>query len=167
MVNRLFFSANRREDAGYDPLNSEIYELNLERKNIKTITTRQGPDNSPVISPDGNQIAYIGFDDNLDGYQVRKLYVMDRDGSNSKLISGKLDRDVSNISWMENGKGVFFQYDDQGNTKIAAIDLQGKVTNLTDHVGGLSLGRPYGAGTFSITSFWEICLYSLRTRPPC
>ena len=145
----LIFAANRHKDGMYDPNNSEVYELNINNKEVRSLTDRQGPDSNPVVSPDGQSIAYLGFDDKLDGYHVRKLYVMDRNGNNPRLISGSLDRDVSNIQWKSNSNGLFFQYDDEGNTKIASISLDGAIKNLTNNVGGLSLGRPYGGGTFS------------------
>ena len=37
---------------------------------IKSLTTRTGPDSSPAISPNGRRIGYIGFDGDLQGYQV-------------------------------------------------------------------------------------------------
>jgi acylaminoacyl-peptidase len=135
----LIFSANRHEEADYDPRNSEIYEVAINGGNIKALTDRHGPDRSPMVSADGSKIAYLGNDEKYQGYQITRLYVMDRDGGGSKLISGDLDRNVNGIRWKADGKGLYFQYDDQGNTKIAYITLNGKVTDLTS------------GGSFSIT----------------
>ena len=30
---------------------------------VRALTDRRGPDNNPAVSPDGEQIAYVGFDD--------------------------------------------------------------------------------------------------------
>ncbi len=148
----LLASANRHENHEFDPANSEIYEINIATKEIKALTSRQGPDSNPKLSPDGKSIAYLGFDDTYQGYTITNLYVMKRDGSGSKLISQKLDRDVDNINWSADGKGLYFQYDDQGDTWIAYIDLNGNITKLANEVGGLSLGRPYSGGTFSVAN---------------
>ena len=78
----LIFSANRHSDWEHDPRNSEIYEVSLADGTIKALTDRQGPDGSPAISPDGRRIAYLGYDDVYHFYQVTRLYVMNRDGSN-------------------------------------------------------------------------------------
>src|SRR5437762_7764770 len=56
-------------------------------------TKRKGPDNTPQVSPDGKYIAYTGFDDKYQGYQVTRLYVMNRDGSESRLLTADLDRE--------------------------------------------------------------------------
>lgn len=147
----ILFSANRHADWEYDRANTEVHEINIVDETMKTLTSRKGPDNSPLISPDGKLIAYLGHDEKYLGYQIDYLYVMNRDGSNSRKISEPLDRQVSNIHWSGDSKGLYFQYDDQGNTKIAYLTLDGKVTDLTKNVGGLSLGRPYAGGTFSVT----------------
>ena len=41
------------------------------------------------------------------------------------------------------GKGIYVQYDDEGDTKIALVSLDGRVTTLAGGVGGTSIGRPY------------------------
>lgn len=145
----IIFSANRHKDWEYDQANSEVHEINLTDGTLKTLTSRKGPDNSPMVSPDGKLIAYLGHDEKYMGYQIDYLYVMNRDGSNARKVSGKLDRQVSGIKWNSDGKSLFFQYDDQGNTKLAHITLDGNYTDITNNVGGLSLGRPYGGGVFS------------------
>ena len=146
----LLFTSNRRQDWEYDPLNSEIYELSLAEGSIRALTDRQGPDRSPEVSPDGKKIAYLGFDDRYQGYQVTQLYVMNRDGSGKRVVAADFDRGVANIQWSEDSQGLFFQYDHQGNTKIAYVSLAGKVETLAADVGGLSLGRPYSGGDFSV-----------------
>jgi len=148
----LLFSANLHAEGEYDPRNSEVYSAAIVDGRINQLTTRQGPDYSPVPSPDGSKIAYLGFDDHYQGYQVTDLYVMNADGSASKLISKNFDRDVEDISWSRDGKGLYFKYDDKGDTRIAYMSLTGKVTDLAKNVGGLSLGRPYSSGSFSINS---------------
>lgn len=148
---KLYFSANLHEDGEYDPRNSEVYELTIANRAIKALTNRQGPDMRPVVSPDGKKIAYMGFDDRYQGYQITNVYLMNADGSGSKSISDKFDRDPVHLTWKSNSDGLYFQYNDKGDTKIALMNLNGKVTDLVNHVGGLSLGRPYSAGIHTIT----------------
>ena len=49
----------------------------------------------------GKKIAYLGYDDKVQTYQVSKLYVMNIDGSNKTEIKTTLDRDISNLNWSE------------------------------------------------------------------
>ncbi len=149
---QLLFSANRHDDWEYNPLNSEIHQFDIISGELRTLTKRDGPDTGVVISPDGQKIAYIGFDDQLHGYNISKLYLMDRDGSNVRVLTEKFDRSVASAHWSADGKSLFFQFDDKGNTKIGHVDLDGNVETLTGNVGGLSLGRPYAGGSYSLAA---------------
>jgi len=150
--NALLFSANLSENAAYEPVNSEIYRIDISNRKITTLTNRNGRDNNPRVSPDGKKLAYLGADDKKAGHFQNELYVANIDGSSSKLLTGKLDRGVSNIHWAADGKGLYLQYNDQGYTKLAHITLSGKIQDLTSKLGGMSLGRPYQAGTFSVAA---------------
>ena len=158
----LIFSGNRNPDWRHEYHNSEIYALNVKDGTVKALTTRKGPDRNPAVSPDGKTIAYLSFDDQVQTYQVTDLHLMNRDGTNQRVLVADLDRDASSPVWAKDGSGIYFQYDDQGNTKIAFTDLQGKLRIVADNLGGTSLGRPYGGGSFSVSSKQ---LAFTRTRP--
>lgn len=148
----LYFSANFNPDEDLEPADSEIYSLNLSTAKITSLTSRYGPDSSPVLSPDGTQIAYTGYDDQLQGYQITELYVMNADGLNSKILTANFDRDITDAHWAQDGKGLYFQYDEKGDSKIGHITLDGRITTLAAGLGGLSLGRPYNAAAYSVSN---------------
>ena len=147
----LLFTSNRHEDRELDPNNSEIYEVNISSGEVNALTKRHGPDRSAKVSPNGKSIAYIGFNEKYEGYQMNRLYVMNRDGGNSKCISCDFDREVENIQWSADSRGVYFQYDSEGNTTLAFMDMNGKIKEFAHDVGGLSIGRPYNGGQFSVS----------------
>jgi acylaminoacyl-peptidase len=147
---RLVFSANRGEDWELDPVEGEIFSVDLATLKLEQLTKRDGPDNSPVVSPDGRRIAYLGFDDRVQGYQVTHLYVMDVDGKNSRNVTAKFDRDIENPRWSGDGRGLYFAYDERGVKKLGLVTLDGKVRTLAENLGGTDLGRPYTSGMFSV-----------------
>lgn len=147
----LYFSGNRNADWAYDFRNSELYRLTLADGKIDALTDRNGPDHDVVISPDGKTLAYVGFDDKVQTYQIRHLYTMNTKSGKSKQIKLDLDRSISSISWASDGNGIYFMYDDKGNTKIAHTTLSGKITTITGDVGGTGIGRPYGGGSYSVS----------------
>lgn len=153
---KLYFSANLKENADLEPLDSEIYELNIATGDVNPLTERQGPDFSPVVSPNENTIAYLGFDDELQGYQISDIYIMVSEGGEPRNISAEFDRDIQNIQWDGKGKGLYFQYDDHGDTKIGHIELNGKTKVVAENLGGLSLGRPYNAAAFSVSETGDL-----------
>ena len=149
--NSLIFTSNYNEDWEYDFRNSEIYSISKDGLSFSQLTDRNGPDSNPIVSNNGTKIAYIGFDDKVQTHQVSRLYLMNIDGSDKKEISTNLDRSISSIKWAGDDSGIYFSYDNYGNTKVAFISLSGRVETLANDLGGTSIGRPYGGGSFSIS----------------
>jgi len=162
----IYFSANRSENWEYDFRNSEVYSVAVNDGTISALTDRQGPDSSPVMSPDGKYIAYSGFEDKVQTYQVRKLYVMNADGSGKRELTSTLDRSVGSVQWNSKSNGLYFSYDNHGNTKVGHVRLDGKVTTLADNLGGTSLGRPYGGGSYSVSKDGTIAYTHSRPQYP-
>ncbi len=109
------------------------------------------------ISPDGKYIAYLGYEDRVQAYQNKQLWIMDTTGNNHQLLSG-VDRclGISQLEWSSNSSGTYISYDQQGDTKIAFLDLKGSVEQLCCSFRGTSIGRPYGGGSFSVSEKGEI-----------
>ena len=139
-----------------------MYQLNINTKQIKQFTDRLGPDSSPVVSADGKMIAYLGFDDKKQGYQVTRLYTYSLSTKKSMEISGDLDLSIYGINWSKDGKGIYCMYDENGNTKIGYSTLAGKIIEQADNVGGTSMGRPYNSGSYSISNDGSIA-FTLST----
>ena len=146
----LIFSGNRNEDWEHEFQNSEIYRVDIDSGDVVALTDRNGPDTSPVVSPDGRQIAYLSFGDKVRTYQVTKLHVMNTDGSDKVELLPDLDRSVSGLVWSKDSRSVYFQYDNHGDTKIAVTTLTGKMRDVAENLGGTTIGRPYGGGSFSV-----------------
>lgn len=147
----IVFSANRADDWELDPRESEVFSLSLETGELTQLTDRDGPDASPVVSPDGRLIAYLGFDETKKGYENTLLHVMNRDGSNVRVLTADLDRSVGSPQWSGNSNGVFVSYDDLGMRRIAYVNLSGRVTTYDHDVSGEALGRPYTSGSFTVS----------------
>ena len=54
----------------------------------------------------GGSVAYVGFDDAYQFYQVTRLYVMNRDGSGARCLTEELERDVESPAWAERRPAV-------------------------------------------------------------
>ncbi len=148
----LVFSGNRNADWEHEYRNSEIYRVALDTGKVTALTDRNGPDFSPVVSPDGKKIAYLGYEDKVRTYQLTKLHVMAADGSGKREVLPDLDRSVAEIVWNKSSDGLYFQYDDHGDTKIGYTSLAGQLRDVATNLGGTTIGRPYGGGSFSVAS---------------
>ena len=158
----ILFSGNLKEDADYDYTNSEIYSIAIVDGKSTALTSRNGPDEGAALSPDGKTIAYVGYEDKVQTYQINRLYIMNVDGTNKKEINTGLDRSLSDLKWAADGSGLYFVYDDKGDSKIAYTTLAGKTTLVANGLGGTSIGRPYGGGSYSKSAKDEI-VYTFTT----
>ena len=161
----LVFSSNRKPDWVHDYRNSELYIAPVAGGEIRALTDRNGPDHSPAVSPDGRQIAFVGYEDRTRTYQVSRLQVMDLDGSGRRAVTAGLDRSVGNPVWAADGSGLYFQYDDEGNSKVGFVTLDGELEVLA-HDLGAQYGRPYGGGSFSVAAGGAFALNQTRPDSP-
>lgn len=163
----VLYTVDKSEDAELDPNNEQIFEQNISTGKVRQITDQRGPYYSPKLSPDGKSIAFTGFEDEFVGYQLTQLYLMDRDGKNSRIISSDFTQDISSITWAKDGKSIYFRYDENGNSKVGKINLkERKVTTVAENLGSASIGRPYGGGTYSVSNEGRIAFSHVTTSAP-
>ena len=85
----------------------------------------------PLPSPDGSKIAWTATESGLHSYSVRKLYVMNVDGSRVKPIAAALDRDPVNPRWSSDSRTLYFLADDSGATRVLAARNDSTVRPVT------------------------------------
>ena len=173
---RLVFSSNRNPDWARDHRNSELYVAPApgtgeagRSGDIRALTDRPGPDRSPAVSPDGRLVAFVGYEDRMRTYQVSRLQVMELDGGGAGTIwvlTANLDRSVANPVWAADGSGLYFQFDDEGNSKVGFVSMDSQVEVLAGDLGGTSYGRPYGGGSFSVAASGAFALNQTRPDMP-
>jgi dipeptidyl aminopeptidase/acylaminoacyl peptidase len=104
--------------------NSDIHLVDVATGQLRKLTTRAGVWTSPKVSPDGRTVALAGGDSTRNSYKSAELFFMGIDGSNLKLASGDLDRDVGGISWAQDGSGVYFGVQDKGTANLYFAGLR-------------------------------------------
>lgn len=146
----LLVTGNDVDDAYLDPIESEIYRVNLSDLSMTALTQRDGPDFAPKVSPKGSQIAYLGYDDKLKSYQHTELYVMGANGTDPRNLTVNFDRSIDTAQWRADGKALIAQAEVDGLLTLVSIDLSGNVKTLVRDIGGTAIGRPYASGSFSV-----------------
>jgi dipeptidyl aminopeptidase/acylaminoacyl peptidase len=156
----IVFSADLSPSWEREPLQSEVYRVSIDGGAPVALTNRYGPDNSPVVSPDGRYIAWVGFDDKHLGYQDSRLSVMNIDGSNKRVLTNSLDRSVSSPVWAADSRSVYVQVEDRGVDKVERVGLDGSIHEVAGDMGFGEIDRPYAGGDFSVSKNGIVALTS-------
>ena len=154
----ILFGANLSKNWEREPLDSEVYRIAIDGGAPVALTNRAGPDNAPVVSPDGRQVAWTGFDDRRLGYQNSQLSVMNLDGSGKRVLTANLDRAVGNPLWAADSRSVYVSYDEHGSLRVARVGLDGSVRAVAAGLTGSGLDRPYSGGDFSVSRNGQVAV---------
>jgi dipeptidyl aminopeptidase/acylaminoacyl peptidase len=162
-----FSSGTRAEDAEYEWRESEIYGVDVASGEIRQLTTRRGPDSNPTPSPDGRLIAYTGYDWTTDTWVDSKLYVMNADGTGSRVLAD-IDRSPASLTWAADNSGVYFTAQSEGSQNLWFAPLRGAARQVTDGVHMLGIGDIRRDGTVigTRTTFHEpgdVVSFDIRT----
>ncbi|MEO0339587.1 MAG: S9 family peptidase [Bacteroidota bacterium] len=128
----IYFSSYRYPDSDYARGQSNLYSVDIKTRKITELTDRKGSESSPVVSPDGKKIAFLGSIDTKNFYQDRKMFVMNTDGSGLKVITESLDERPGSAMWAADGSVVYFNLRALGASHLYHATLDGKVSQLTE-----------------------------------
>lgn len=135
---KIYFSAIRKPDAEYLHGDTEIYAVDLQTLEIVTLTDRKGPDREPILSRDGNWIAYTGYDDKNYTSHLSSLYLMDVYGGKKRMLAGDLPNSPSYTNWASDSSGVYYVMAEKGVSNLYYVSLDGKSKKITEGIHYLS-----------------------------
>ncbi len=147
---KLFVVGNDVERPEMDPIESEIYEIDISTGLREQYTKRDGPDHSPTVAPNGNAIAWLGYDDKRVSYQQTEVYVREKTNNLQLLLTESFDHSIDNIEWTDDGNALLAQATVEGEIHLVEISLDGNIRTLVTDIGGTSIGRPYSSGDYAL-----------------
>jgi dipeptidyl aminopeptidase/acylaminoacyl peptidase len=164
----LFSSGPRVEDGEYQWRESDIYAADLATGSVRQLTTRKGPDSGPEVSPDGKLVAYTGYDWTDDTWVDSRMYLMNIDGTGSRVLTQSLDRSPQNMMWAADGSGIYFSVQDKGTQNLHFVSTTGAIREVTKgkHMLNVSEISPTGTVVGILTDPTrpaDIVSFNLRT----
>lgn len=114
--------------------NSDIYLYTVATKETRNLTEgMMGYDTYPVFSPDGSRLAWISQE--RDGYESdkKRLFTLDRTSGQKEYLTLDFDYNVDALSWLPDGKSLYFIACKEAVTHIWEIGTADKqVRQVTD-----------------------------------
>ena len=161
----IFFSAYRSDDWELVSGEADIYSVSINTNKIKQITNQSGAERSPMISPNGQLIAFTKKERRPLAYSPDRVGIMSLDGKNMRLLSEELDGDANNVQWASDSRSLYYTYDERGIRKIGQVTVKGKLKEIIEGLGGTTLGRPYLSGNFHVANNTIAFTHGTSERP--
>ncbi len=157
------FSSNRTDEPDGNA-DTDIWVVSADAAEptdtFRRITRGTGSDHSPAWSPDGGSLAYVTVTEpELIWYATSHLAVAQADGSETRVLSESLDRNVSNPRFSENGQSILFEVEDSGENHLARYTLVG------DQIERVVSG-PLSLGDYDVGPRGQIVALAARTSHP-
>jgi dipeptidyl aminopeptidase/acylaminoacyl peptidase len=166
---KIYFSAIRKPDAEYLHGDTEIYSVDLDTLDITPLTTRKGPDRGAQISPNGQWIAYTGYDDKEYTSHLSNLYLMDTEGQNKRLLGKDFPNSPYSVTWAQDNSGLYYLMAEKGTANIYFISLDGKIEKTTQgnhYLSGLSMANNGQIASTCSTFYRPGYLVTFNLREP-
>jgi dipeptidyl aminopeptidase/acylaminoacyl peptidase len=121
----MYFSGMLTDDWEYQWRQSAVYALDVATGVTTRLTDRDGSESGPVVSPDGQWVAFTGIHLVEQTYIERQLYVMRADGTEMRSLTEALDRSPSNVRWNQDSSGLFFTVSREGTRNFWFVPADG------------------------------------------
>lgn len=133
--NRIFFTGNPDSTLHPDRRQggNNIYVMNADGTGFRKFLSMEGYSlGNPQFSPDGKLISFSASPAEPRGFSQTQIGIVNADGSNARIITGDFHRSAGGVTWAADNKSLYFTASTNGGTPLYNIDLNGRVTMLTD-----------------------------------
>jgi dipeptidyl aminopeptidase/acylaminoacyl peptidase len=164
---RIYVSGIRKPEAEYLRRDSEIYSVDVATGVATALTSRKGPDDEPA--PQGDWIAYTGYDDQGFTNHLSSIYLMKADGSGQRLWAGGLPSSPGALAWDAGTRGVYYTMEEKGAAHLYYLPLDGAPRRVSEgnHVlSQISLARTGDIAAVRASFHEPSCLVVSSTRDP-
>jgi dipeptidyl aminopeptidase/acylaminoacyl peptidase len=139
----IYLHGARSGNADHELYPDDVWAFDVASGKATQITKGNGPDQNPLVSPDGKFIAWLGHPDKGNATHTTSLWLAYLDGSNARRLAQGLDRNLSTPAWGADGKTIYAVVEDAGTSAVYSFGLDGNYKALTD--GKLRLATAYAA----------------------
>tara|TARA_B100000809_G_scaffold71086_1_gene68665 strand:+ start:2560 stop:4587 length:2028 start_codon:yes stop_codon:yes gene_type:complete len=128
-------SENRRNQQNH----SEIRLLDVESGEIRQLTENRAPESRLVWAPDGQSLAYTARTDGEWELMLDKIWIMDPESGDKRMVSGAFDGNISTFVWTPDASAILFSGLQGTNNNLFRLDVgSGDVVKVTSALGSLS-----------------------------
>lgn len=148
------YSSNHAERPLFEPWADDIFIYSVEDKTTTKVETPLGGKGHVSFSPDGEKIAYFGFEGKVTWHSFDRLWTVSVKGGDAKCLTGATDYTCSSTTlcdtvsmemmkpiWSADGKSLYFQADYHGSSILMKIQSEGGQIDWVSKTPGV-IGSP-------------------------
>lgn len=184
---QLLFVSNRHDEQAFNPEGTEFYVIPAHGGDMVQLEARSGRKAMPSISPDGQQIAYIGTEQKGHWGQNASLFVMPFAGGDARNLTGHADLHVSTVTnsdiggpsgfsgpvWSKDSDKIYFQVSTKADQPLLAVNTTAAAPTIetivhdTGIVGSFTLDEQQQKVTYfwgELLDFGQIRVHDLSSQ---
>jgi dipeptidyl aminopeptidase/acylaminoacyl peptidase len=119
---RIVFVSNREKDPD-ESYKTDLWIVAAEGGEPERLTNDDRVKSSPAFSRDGRLIAFLTAEDGV--YGAPQVAVIPAAGGEARILTGEFDRWVDGLEFSDDGKWIYFLYENLGGTRIARVSPAG------------------------------------------
>jgi len=118
---------------------SEIFVLDVASGEMRQLTDNEAPEGRLEWAPDGRRLAYEAPSDGAWELMLDKIWVMDTETGERRMVSGAFQGNISEMAWTPDGAALLFGGLHGTDTNLYRLDVaSGALTQVTRVQGTLS-----------------------------
>ncbi len=142
--------SGRAADSGEPPDAASLFVVDVASGARRYLAGQGGRWHLPVVSPNGEWIAFTGQPVGAATWSASELLVLRPDGSGLRRLTVGLDRDVLDLAWADD-RELWFATEDRGSRNLHRIDTRdGRIRTGTSGLHLLTLASIPRRGNFAV-----------------
>ncbi len=136
---------------------SEIHLLTLSETDttLTRLTRNEAPESQVRWAPDGTHFAFTAPDDKTWELRQAKIYVMNAQTRQHRLVSGAFEGNIRGFVWTPDSKSILFTGLQRTNSNLFRLDVESgdvtQITNVTGTLRALSFSKDRTRMVFSLS----------------
>lgn len=130
---------------------SQINTVDVRTKEIRTLTSGKPSFNQPLFSPDGESLAFLGYEIHDKLTPIGDIWLMNMNSGEKRRLTSDLPDTPQSLRFTADGRDLMFTLPKAGSHNLHVINRAGAIRNVTSGDQVVSLGSASRSDAVAVT----------------